>query len=73
MLYCVITVNVELQRKASHDQFKKKCYKWQGILDLPKRAVGAQSDASSTQVVVLTAIILLEFVSERDFEAASFR
>jgi hypothetical protein len=46
---------------------------WQGvILDLPKRAVGAQPDASSTQVVVVTAIILLEFVSERDFEASSF-
>jgi hypothetical protein len=72
-LYRTVTVNVELKRTASRDQFKNKCYKWQGILDLPKRAVGAQSDASSTQVVVLTAIILLEFVSERDFEAASFR
>jgi len=35
-------------------------FTWQGIiLDLPKRAVGAQPEASSTQVVVVTAIILL--------------
>jgi len=69
VLCCAVTVNVELRR----NQFKKKCYKWQGIiLDLRKRAIGAQPDASSTQVVFATAIILLEFVSERDFEAGSF-
>ena len=39
---------------------------------MPKRAVGVLPDASSTQVVGVTAIILLEFVSERDFEAGFF-